>query len=193
MAAPAPRFGRGRELLLAAVALFLLLAAAYAFSVGIRATRGASITGDEPFYLLTTQSLLADGDLDLRNQYAARSYQSFFDHPNDLWQQSVPMGKAGIALLGVWTVAITAGLAQAGHAGEITIAVAPFDMAFPLFQAAARLFPLYTWWTAETWRLTVLWLAAAAASVSAVVWPQVVAAAKGMRRPSLPKRFTAQT
>ena len=102
-------------------------------------------------------------------------------------------GKAGIALLGVWTVAITAGLAQAGHAGEITIAVAPFDMAFPPFQAAARLFPLYTWWTAETWRLTVLWLAVAAASVLAVVWPQVVAAAKGMRRPSLPKRFTAQT
>ena len=86
-----PRFVQGGELLLGAAALFLLLSAAYAFSVDIRATRGASITGDEPFYLLTTQSLLADGDLDLRNQYAAKSYQSFFDHPNDLWQQSVPM------------------------------------------------------------------------------------------------------
>ena len=59
---------KGKELLLAAVALFLLLSVAYAFSVDIRATRGASITGDEPFYLLTTQSLLADGDFDLRNQ-----------------------------------------------------------------------------------------------------------------------------
>ena len=56
----------------------------------IRATRGASITGDEPYYLLTTQSLLNDGDFDLRNQYAAKSYKSFFDHPNDLWLQSVP-------------------------------------------------------------------------------------------------------
>ena len=82
---------KGKELLLTAVALFLLLSVAYAFSVEIRATRGASITGDEPFYLLTTQSLLADGDFDLRNQYETKSYKSFFDHPDDLWQQSVPL------------------------------------------------------------------------------------------------------
>ena len=79
-----------RELLLAAAALFLLLCVAYSFSVDIRATRGASITGDEPFYLLTTQSLLADGDFDLTNQYEEKSYQSFFDHPNGLWRQSEP-------------------------------------------------------------------------------------------------------
>ena len=85
------RWAKGKELLLAAVALFLLLSGAYAFSVDIRATRGASITGDEPFYLLTTQSLLADGDFDLRNQYESRSYKSFFDHPDDLWQQSVAL------------------------------------------------------------------------------------------------------
>ena len=82
---------KGRELLLAAVALFLLLSVAYAFSVDIRATRGASITGDEPFYLMTTQSLLADGDFDLRNQYETKFYKSFFDHPDGLSQQSVPL------------------------------------------------------------------------------------------------------
>ena len=100
-------FLKRRELLLAAVALFLLLSLAYAFSVGIRASRGASITGDEPFYLLTAQSLIADGDLDLTNQYAARSYESFFDHPNELWRQSAytPDGRLlsphnpGLALL----------------------------------------------------------------------------------------------
>ena len=81
---------KGRELVLGALALFLFLSTAYAFSVDIRASRGASITGDEPLYLLTTQSLLNDGDFDLRNQYATKSYKSFFDHPNDLWQQSVP-------------------------------------------------------------------------------------------------------
>lgn len=83
-------FAHRRGLPLAAVALFILLSLAYGFSVDIRASRGASITGDEPFYLLTTQSLLADGDLDLRNQYDAKSYKSFFDHPNDLWHQSAP-------------------------------------------------------------------------------------------------------
>lgn len=81
-----------RGLLPWAAALFLTLAVVYAFSVDIRATRGASITGDEPFYLLTTQSLLADRDLDLRNQYEARSYEEFFDHPDGLWRQSVPAG-----------------------------------------------------------------------------------------------------
>ena len=77
---------RERGLLLGAAALFLLLSIAYAFSIGMRASRGASISGDEPFYLLTTQSLLQDGDLDLVNQYEA----FFFDHPDGLWKQSVP-------------------------------------------------------------------------------------------------------
>ena len=73
----------------------LLLAVAYSFSADIRATRGASISGDEPFSLLTTQSLLTDGDFDLTNQYDSRSYESFFDHPDGLWHQSVPTPKNG--------------------------------------------------------------------------------------------------
>ena len=464
MTGPIARVVHGRELLLAAVALFLLLSLAYAFSIGIRATRGASITGDEPFYLLTAQSLIADRDLDLRNQYADRSYKSFFDHADELWRQSVPTpdgrllsphnpglsllvapgfilgglvgvqvqlmlaaagamalafvltdrltcrravswamalgvgltatafiystevypefpaalalavalliatgrrqpswpdalylaaalsamcwlgikyaplavlvssyfllrsdrtgrialvaagsvsaglfawfhlqafgsltpygvnvvyanwntlqileghfgfeeriyrlwglfidrrfgigrwaplllavvpgsallawgtaahrivmglllfqlliaafvattmmgwwfpgrtmlavlplsvvplallagrapvwGKIALALLGVYTLAITAGLAQAGHAGEITIAVDPFDMRYPPFQSVASLFPLYTWWTAETWRLTILWLAAGAGSVALAVWPKIAGAVR---------------
>ena len=83
-------WAKDKELLLSAAALFLLLCIAYSFSVDIRATRGATISGDEPFYLLTTQSLLADGDFDLTNQYESRSYESFFDHPDGLWYQSVP-------------------------------------------------------------------------------------------------------
>ena len=81
---------KGKELLLAAAALFLFLSVSYSFSVDIRATRGASISGDEPFYLLTTQSLMADGDFDLTNQYETKSYESFFDHPDGLWRQSIP-------------------------------------------------------------------------------------------------------
>ena len=79
-----------RGLVLGALALFLLLSIVYCLSIGIRASRGASITGDEPFYLLTTQSLVQDGDLVLNSQYEARSYEAFFDHPDGLWRQSVP-------------------------------------------------------------------------------------------------------
>ena len=82
---------RARPGLTGAVALFGMLLLVYSASIDIRATRDASITADEPFYLVTTQSLLQDGDLDLRNQYAARSYESFFDHPDGLWTQSVPL------------------------------------------------------------------------------------------------------
>lgn len=84
------RLYQGRELLLWAAALFVLLSVAYSFSADIRASRGASITGDEPFYLLTTQSLLTDGDLDLQNQFDSKSYRSFFDHADGLWLQSTP-------------------------------------------------------------------------------------------------------
>ena len=66
-------------------------------SIGLRATRGASITGDEPFYLLTTQSLLQDGDLDLRQQYASESYRSFFDHAEPLWRQADPAARRAAA------------------------------------------------------------------------------------------------
>ena len=112
--------------------------AAYSFSAGIRATRGASITGDEPFYLLTTQSLLADGDFDLRNQYAARSYKSFFDHRGGLWLQSVerPDGRLlsphnpGLSFL------VVPGFALGGLAGAqaqlLVLAAAAMTLAFVL-------------------------------------------------------------
>jgi hypothetical protein len=73
------------------VLLFVLLATCYVASIDLRASRGASITGDEPFYLVTTQSLLQDGDLDLRQQYASASYRSFFDHADPLWRQADPL------------------------------------------------------------------------------------------------------
>ena len=79
--------GRGA----AATLLFVILAACYVASIDLRATRGAAITGDEPFYLITTQSLLQDGDLDLRQQYDRFSYRVFFDHPEPLWRQSRPL------------------------------------------------------------------------------------------------------
>ena len=70
--------------------MLAVLVPLYCFSIGLRATRGAAITGDEPFYLVTTQSLIDDFDLDLANQYTTQSYKSYFDHPDGLWLQSPP-------------------------------------------------------------------------------------------------------
>ena len=52
-----------------ALVAFLLVLVAGQLAVGMRASRTANVTGDEPFYLLTVQSLVSDGDLDLRDEY----------------------------------------------------------------------------------------------------------------------------
>ena len=75
----------------AAVALFLLLAVVYSASIGLRATKASAVTGDEPFYLVTTQSLIEDHDFDLRQQYASESYRSWFDYAPPLWTQAGPL------------------------------------------------------------------------------------------------------
>jgi hypothetical protein len=71
-------------------ALAVALAAFFQLAVPLRGSFGARITGDEPFYLLTTLSLWQDGDLDLANQYAREAYREFFDESVPLWYQSVP-------------------------------------------------------------------------------------------------------
>ena len=81
-------------------------------------------------------------------------------------------GRISVGVLGALSLATTAGLAQAGRAQEITIAVDPFDMAFPAFQGLSGLFPLYTLWTVETWWLTYFWLALAGLVTAAVSWQE---------------------
>ena len=63
------------------LALFLLLFAAYAATVGLDAFRDSNYAGDEPHYLLAAQSVVEDGDLDVQNQYDARAYDEFYPYP----------------------------------------------------------------------------------------------------------------
>ncbi|HEX2040509.1 MAG TPA: hypothetical protein VHF47_12345 [Acidimicrobiales bacterium] len=73
-----------------AVIVFLVVALAGQLAVGMRASTTASTTGDEPFYLLTAQSLKTDGDLDLRDEYRNREYRRFWDGRVELWKQMTP-------------------------------------------------------------------------------------------------------
>ena len=161
---------------LGAAALFLVLALAYAFSLGIRATNGAAITGDEPFYLLTTQSLLEDGDLDLRNQYDARSYEAFFDHPDGLWKQSLPSRDG--RLLSPHNPGLSVLLVPGFALGGLTGAQAQL-----LLTAAATMALAFVLATRLTGRSGVSWLAALGVGLSAVafvhsteVYPEIPAA-----------------
>jgi hypothetical protein len=135
-----------------AIVLALVLGLVFVGSIGLRASRGASITGDEPFYLLTTQSLLDDGDLDLRQQYERRSYEEFFDHPDGLWQQSVP--RADGVLLSPHnpglSVLVIPGFVLGGLVGVqiqlLLMAAATFALAFALARAVTGA-AAWSWWT----------------------------------------------
>jgi hypothetical protein len=161
---------------LGAVLLLVLLLPLYLWSIDIRASRGAEITGDEPFYLMSTRSLLDDGDLDLRNQFEQESYEEFFDHPTGLWQQSVPLDDGTILSPhnpGL-SVLLMPGLAAGGLLGAqlqiVAIGLATWVLAYVL---TARL--------TGTWLLS--WLATATVAVTATafiyaseIYPEIPAA-----------------
>jgi hypothetical protein len=63
-----------------AVALGLLLFAVYAATLGLDAFGGSDYAGAEPHYLLAAQSIVEDHDVDLANEYAARSYEAYYPY-----------------------------------------------------------------------------------------------------------------
>jgi hypothetical protein len=168
---PPAAAGTPPRLLGAAVLLGLVTIAFYLTGVPLRSTYGARVNGDEPFYLLTTVSLLEDGDLDLANDYALHRERAFFDYPGELWRQSVPTAdgrllsphnagtsllilpgyalggldgaKGLLAVLGGATVVWTVLLAHraTGHSGAALVAGALFGASAPLFVYSTQVYP----------------------------------------------------
>jgi hypothetical protein len=71
------------------VALWLVLFGAYAATLGTHATARTDYGGDEPHHLLIAESIVSDGDLDLRNQYASGAYRDW--HPQPLAPSAKPL------------------------------------------------------------------------------------------------------
>ena len=61
----------------ASVGIFLGAFLPYLF-LGAHVTAAMSTTGDEPYYLLVTNSLVTDGDIDLADDFARRDYLRFY-------------------------------------------------------------------------------------------------------------------
>ena len=55
----------------------------YAATLGLDAFGDSEYGGDEPHYLLTAESLVEDGDVDLGNQYATGAYDDFYPYDLD--------------------------------------------------------------------------------------------------------------
>lgn len=87
-----------------AAALWLLLFAAYAATIGLPAFGSSQFGGDEPHYLLTAESIVSDRDLDLRDEYATKAYRDWYPYVLERrgrltnGQANEPTG-AGFALL----------------------------------------------------------------------------------------------
>jgi hypothetical protein len=63
-----------------AAAVWIVLFAAYVATIGLPAFGSSQFGGDEPHYLLTAESIVSDGDLDLRDEYAARAYRDWYPY-----------------------------------------------------------------------------------------------------------------
>ncbi len=58
--------------------MWILLVAVYATTLGIPATAGMDYAGNEPHHLLAAESIVSDRDVDLTDEYAERSYASWY-------------------------------------------------------------------------------------------------------------------
>lgn len=67
----------------------VLVALVVLAGVGVRATYGARVSGDEPQYLLTALSIFEDGNLDICDELAEQRYRAF--HEADLDPQTRPL------------------------------------------------------------------------------------------------------
>jgi hypothetical protein len=63
-----------------AAALWLVLFAAYAATIGLPAFGHSQFAGDEPHYLLAAESIVSDHDLDVRDEYATRAYRDWYPY-----------------------------------------------------------------------------------------------------------------
>jgi hypothetical protein len=65
---------------LRAAALWLVLFAAYAATIGLPAFGTSQYGGDEPHYLVAAESIVSDHDLDVRDEIATRAYRDWYPY-----------------------------------------------------------------------------------------------------------------
>ena len=120
-----------------AAALWLVLFAAYAATIGLPAFGTSEFGGDEPHYLLTAESIASDQDLDLRDEYATLAYRDWYPYALERrgrltnGQANEPTG-AGFALL------IAPAYAIGGPLAVQLLLAAVAALAFVLAAALAR-------------------------------------------------------
>jgi hypothetical protein len=134
------------------VALLVGLACfgAAAAGIGVRATYGAQLSGDEPHYLLTAISVAEDGSLDVGDEYRERRYLAFHEgslSPQERVQTDgrmvtphdplLPALLAGPYAAGGWIAAKLCLALVSGLLGGLLVWVAVRRLGVPMRAAAA--------------------------------------------------------
>ena len=102
-------------------AVFAISFAAYVV-LGLNSVRVLGLGGDEPHYLIITESLLRDGDLQIDNNHQQRDYRSFY--PRELRPDYMQRGQNG-AIYSIHAPGLPALLmpvyAAAGYRGAVVM------------------------------------------------------------------------
>jgi hypothetical protein len=156
-----------------AAGLWIVLFAAYAATLGMPAFGTSDYGGDEPHYLLTAESILSDGDVDLRDEYATGAYEDFYPYVLERHgrltggQANEPHG-VGFALL------ITPAYALGGPTGVELFMAAIAALAFVLAAALARRIVPEPW---AMWAALACGLSPPALAYGTAVYPELAAGA----------------
>ncbi len=112
--------------------------------LGAHVTTAISATGDEPYYLLITHSLLHDGDWDLGNNFAHREYLPFYWgrlNPDTSGVYAMADGRIHAkAFQGLQPAVLLPGYWAAGRAGAVATMAAVSALALALAFRIALLF-----------------------------------------------------
>ncbi len=154
-------------------ALFLILFAAYAATLGIPARPGHDYAGTEPHHLLAAESIVSDGDVDLRNQYRNRDYAPWY--PGTLRTDGHDVGGRLVEPHGVGFALLIAPAYALGGADAVQVEMALLlALAFVFGAALARRLVPEPWATAG---VALVGLSPPALAAGTTVAPGVAAAA----------------
>jgi hypothetical protein len=154
-----------------AALLWLVIFAAYAATVGLPASGGRDLSEPEAQTLLVAESIVSDGDLDLRDEYGARSWRSFYD--GDLAPRAGPRNGRLLDPIGIaFPLLIAPAYALGGPIAVELFLAALAAVAFVLAAALARRVVPEPWATAAA---LVAGLSPVALVASTTIAPDAVA------------------
>lgn len=142
----------GRRSLPAAMLVCALVAGVAALAgLPARATQGARTTADEPQYLLTAQSLVDDGDLDISDELAGQRWRAYHEAPLPQQTRELPAGVRISPHDPLLPLLLVPGVAVAGWVGaKATLALLGGVLAALLVWTAAVRLTVPPWTAALT-------------------------------------------